>query len=252
MNVQKVTVNCEKHGDYEANQMDIYGKAITTTKCPKCAVEHLEETKRKEREANEAAQKLRIETSVNNFERCIPARFKHATLENYMADTPQKQEKLSAFQRYSAAFGNKIQETGGGLILTGNPGTGKTHLSIGLGRELASVGWHVAYVNLTNLIRRIRSTWTDETQSEDEIIRRLQDLNLLIIDEVGAQTGSDNERNIIFEIVNGRYEQVKPTIIISNYSVKEVADFISERSVDRITQGGAVLNFTWESHRGAV
>jgi len=252
MNTKTVTVNCEKHGDYEAKQMEFQDKVITTTKCPKCAVEHLEETKRKEREASEVAQKLRIQTAVSNFERCIPARFKHATLENYIADTAQKQEKLSAFQRYSAAFGNKIQETGGGLILTGNPGTGKTHLAIGLGRDLASVGWHVSYVNLTNLIRKIRSTWKDDTLSEDEMIRRLQDLNLLIIDEVGAQTGSDNERNIVFEIVNGRYEQVKPTIIISNYSVKEVADFISERSVDRITQGGAVLNFTWESYRGAA
>jgi len=252
MEMLTTTVNCKIHGDYEAKQVEFGGKLVTTSKCPKCAVEHLEESKRKQREAAEVGHRIRIDTCVKNFESCVPSRFKHATLDNFVADTQQKQEKLNYFERYSAAFGNKIQETGGGLILTGNPGTGKTHLAIGLGRELASVGWHVSYVNLTNLIRRIRATWKDDTKSEDEVIRRLQDLNLLIIDEIGAQTGSDNERNIIFEIINGRYEQVKPTIIISNYSVKEVADFISERSVDRITQGGAVLNFTWESHRGAA
>ena len=82
------------------------------------------------------------------------------------------------------------------------------------------------------------------------MIKNFQMYDLLIIDEIGVQSGTDNERNILFEIVNGRYENVRPTIIISNRDVKEVAELISERSVDRITEGGAIIPFNWESSRG--
>lgn len=252
MNLNTIKQTCEKHGEYEARQINIGGRSTILSQCPKCAAEDLKQRRIKEQEDQENSKQLRTQNCIAAFEKSIPMRFRHATLDNFITDTPQKAEKKQYIDRYANAFGNKIQETGGGLIMTGNPGTGKTHLAIGLGRDLSNLGWFVAYQNLTELIRSIRATWKDDTKSEDEIIRRLKAVDLLIIDEVGAQAGSDNERNIVFEIINGRYENVKPTIIISNYSINEVAEFISERSVDRITQGGAVLNFTWESQRGVA
>ncbi|EJF3060091.1 ATP-binding protein, partial [Escherichia coli] len=72
----------------------------------------------------------------------------------------------------------------------------------------------------------------------------------LIIDEVGVQFGSDAEKLIMFEIINTRYEYMKPTILISNQSKDELSAFIGERVIDRMNDGGGcTLAFTWDSYR---
>lgn len=74
--------------------------------------------------------------------------------------------------------------------------------------------------------------------------------DLLIIDEIGVQFGSDAEKLIMFEIINTRYERMKPTILISNQSKEELAAFIGERVIDRMNDGGGcTLAFTWDSYR---
>lgn len=76
------------------------------------------------------------------------------------------------------------------------------------------------------------------------------DKDLLIIDEVGVQFGSESEKIILFEIINERYEQMKPTILISNLSEDELSRYVGERIIDRMREGkGAVINFDWESYR---
>lgn len=252
MKAEKITTHCEQHGPYEANKIVMLGREVVKTECPQCATEKLKAHQQRDERRTKEATQIRTRNCVEAFEACIPIRFKSASFDTFVTDTDKKRQKLNAMKRYADEFGNSIQETGGGLILTGNPGTGKTHLAIGLGRDLAKLGFFCVYKNLSGIIRDVRATWSSENKSEDEVINRLKSVDLLIIDEIGAQAGSDNERNIIFEIINGRYERVKPTVIISNYSIAEVADFISERSVDRITQGGGVLNFNWESQRGAA
>ena len=72
---------------------------------------------------------------------------------------------------------------------------------------------------------------------------------LLIIDEIGVQYGTDSERNILFEVINDRYEDMLPTIMISNLPLNELAPLLGERVVDRMLEGGAVLSFNWPSYR---
>ena len=73
--------------------------------------------------------------------------------------------------------------------------------------------------------------------------------DLLILDEVGVQFGSETEKMILFEIINGRYEQLKPTIVISNLA-DALTDYLGERVVDRLREGGGrMLIFDWPSYR---
>ena len=77
--------------------------------------------------------------------------------------------------------------------------------------------------------------------------------DLLILDEVGVQFGSDAEKLILFEIINTRYQDMKPTILISNLTLVELGKYIGERVVDRMREGGgAILSFDWDSYRGAA
>ena len=64
------------------------------------------------------------------------------------------------------------------------------------------------------------------------------------------QFGSDTEKMFMFDIIDGRYENMKPTILISNLNREGVAEIIGERVIDRLRDGGGeCLSFDWESGR---
>ena len=74
---------------------------------------------------------------------------------------------------------------------------------------------------------------------------------MLILDEVGVQFGSETEENLLFDIINTRYEDRKPTILISNLDGAGVKKYLGERAFDRIREdGGKLIPFTWSSYRG--
>lgn len=86
--------------------------------------------------------------------------------------------------------------------------------------------------------------------TESEMIDRFVEIDLLVVDEVGVQAKSDNERNILFSVINGRYEEMKPTIILSNETLKEVKEIIGERAFDRLREGGGrAFSLQWDSYR---
>jgi DNA replication protein DnaC len=74
---------------------------------------------------------------------------------------------------------------------------------------------------------------------------------LLIIDEIGVQFGSPFETNLMFDILNERYEKLRPTLLLSNLTAPEIKAFLGERIYDRLREdGGQFVPFDWQSHRG--
>ncbi|MBN1086562.1 ATP-binding protein [Erwinia aphidicola] len=141
---------------------------------------------------------------------------------------------------------------GTSLILSGKPGTGKNHLVIGLAKDI--IRNHHSTVLLTSvmrIVRAVRRTWSkDSASSEEDVIAYYTSRDLLVIDEVGIQYGSDSEMITLFDIMNTRYERMLPTILISNLAPAEISDAIGERLADRMVEGdGATLIFNWSSYR---
>lgn len=97
----------------------------------------------------------------------------------------------------------------------------------------------------------MKSSWNKNAEeSEEQVMRTYIAPNLLVIDEIGVQFGSEAEKIILFEIINERYEAMKPTILISNLSQQELGAYVGERIVDRMREGGgAMIAFDWESYR---
>ncbi len=119
---------------------------------------------------------------------------------------------------------------------------------------MASTAHTAAYRTLGGILHAIRATFDGSSgQSEGSILDALIKPTLLVLDEVGVskETPSDFELTRLFAIINGRYERMLPTIVISNLGVKELPAAMGERSADRLREGGViVLPFTWDSHRG--
>lgn len=250
-NVQEYTEQCEKHGVY-VSEMIVMPDGIPNFRkgCPKCG-----EARRLQREAEEAAaaESKRIQDEMRDTERRrkagVPARFDDKTLDSFRVSHDGQRKALEACRQLVHAV--KARELAPNLILTGKPGTGKTHLSCGIVLELyKAVG--VKRIDLPDLIREIRATWSRNAETtEDEVLNRYGSIRLLILEEVGTGSGSDDERARVFQVINRRYEAMLPTVIVTNLTLRELRDEMGERVIDRLREGErAVIAFDWESMRG--
>ena len=71
-----------------------------------------------------------------------------------------------------------------------------------------------------------------------------------LIDEIGVQAATENEQQILFNVINGRNEQMRPVILISNLDAEGIKKVLGERSSDRIRECCRVVQFNWQSWRG--
>ena len=108
------------------------------------------------------------------------------------------------------------------------------------------------FTSVSKMARRIReakSFSADETESS--VILAYSMPHLLILDEVGLQSGTDAESRSMFDVINERYENRKPTLFLTNLDVAGFRTAIGERLFDRMKEdGGEVIAFTWSSRRG--
>ncbi|AVL75537.1 ATP-binding protein [Providencia rettgeri] len=180
----------------------------------------------------------------------IPPRFANETFETFKATTQPAKHNLTVCQQYVNTWEDR-KNAGEGLIFCGIPGTGKTHLAVSIAREIAKdLQESVFITTAARIIRAFRRTWSGNSEfSELDVLAKYCNPDLLIIDEIGVQYGTDSERNILFEVINDRYEYLLPTILVSNLPLNELEEMLGERAVDRLLQGGTVLTFNWSTYR---
>lgn len=251
--------HCDKHGDYEVGIVMLLDKEREMGGCQKC------EQEKKSAEAGQAESKARA-IADTEARQILPKRFSECRFDDYQASTDGQKRALAICKRYSERW-NDRKEKGGCLVLCGKPGTGKTHLAAAIVRDiilreyLASASDNscdprdtfAMYITASSMSRAVKSTYSKDSQrTEHDVIREFSNKALLVVDEVGAQRKTENELLIIQEIIDNRYQNVLPTILISNLAEDELAEYIGERALDRMYEnGGAVVAFDWESHRRA-
>ena len=232
--------HCEAHGDYSAVILRVSG----LSGCPICAsgkrdMEELERKRSQFRVAQHDSAK-------------IPKRFAEKTFGDFVVSSPAQQVALDACTEYVDNF-SKHKREGRCMLLLGKVGTGKTHLATTAASCLINEHMVKAiYRTVGSVIGDIKATFSDKSgSSEAHIMRVLVGADLLVLDEVGATKQSEFELATLFSIINGRYEQGRPMIIVSNLSPAELNDALGVRCVDRIRENGCIgVAFTWESQRG--
>lgn len=238
---------CATHGEYKSRWF--FG--TIWSKCPQCSAEAVA----KEREAAEA--KARAERLAAWQRRigdaCIPERFRDRRIETFVARTDAQRRAQAFADGFADGFAQALR-VGRCALFVGKPGTGKTHLAVGIGmRIMERQGRSVLFTTVMRAIRRVKDTWgRGSAESESDAIAALVFPDLLILDEVGVQFGSDTEKLILFDVLNERYEKRKPTLLLSNFSPDEVRVYLGDRIFDRMREdGGEFIVFNWASHRGS-
>lgn len=224
--------HCSEHGEYESTGHFFNGKTMWSH-CPECC---------KKLDDIEIKKEIAIPW--------ITKRRENMRLETYQTETDQQKAIMNRIKKYVANF-KRVLELGTCLCLAGSPGTGKTHLATAIGYAVMKSGYKVEYTRMYDLMRKIKNTYSREsTITEDSIISNLMVFDLLIIDEVGLKTLTETEVTLMHQIIDTRYEAVKPTIIVSNLNEKELELNLGERAMDRIYENhGTVFEFKWESYR---
>ena len=236
----EIVVHCEKHGDFSRG--DIIQHGLHRDECPMCRQE-AQNAWLRDQKIKEAARFFQEKSGV-------PARFQAAGFDNYRPESTKAERILTTLRDYVSGF-EQHRRLGLSLILCGKTGTGKTHLACAVLRELALLhGVHGKYSTAYRAVQEIRSSYKSDRVTELQALEEFIRPDILVLDEIGMQLGTDSENLLLFSLLNGRYEELKPTLVISNLTLKEVKDYLNDRVYDRLRENcGGVLAFDWESWR---
>ena len=131
------------------------------------------------------------------------------------------------------------------LVIIGNAGTGKTHLACGIIREAG--GKYRTAPEIVEEMRRAKSFSANET--EGDIIDYYGRLKLLVIDEIGRGISATDEKYMIYQLVNARYNTRKPTVLISNLGKSDFLQYIGVAAADRLVESAEILEMNGGSYR---
>jgi DNA replication protein DnaC len=148
---------------------------------------------------------------------------------------------------------------GKSVFMSGGPGSGKTHRAVVLQKEWMwkqvtdRRKWdHMksCFVSVSELLMKLRMSFNDKTApQEGELIQRLCNTPFLILDDLGTQQGTDYAFQVLYVIINERYNWERTTVITSNFGLKELHTDFSAAIASRLYEMCNVVELSGEDHR---
>lgn len=189
----------------------------------------------------------------------IKKRFRNRTFDNFLTDTPERLRCYKIAKRYAETFPERYNK-GDGLYIEGTNGTGKTHLAAAIALQLISEGIPVICKTSTDMLADIKKAYDSKEIAESKVLDVYKATDLLIIDDLGKEQCSDWSMTTLYAILNDRYEDMKPTIVTTNYSADDLVKALTPRGYDdskivaiisRLKETSTVLTMAWADYRTA-
>lgn len=147
----------------------------------------------------------------------IPKRYEHCELSNFEFEGPHL--GLAPARMAACKFVEEYPLDNTGLLLIGSIGVGKTHLAVGIIKELiASKGISCLFYDYRELLKQIQNSYNDSVKvTELEVLRPVFETEVLVLDELGAVKPTEWVWDTVSLILNTRYNDNRTTIITTNY-----------------------------------
>ncbi|WP_071394137.1 ATP-binding protein [Bacillus tuaregi] len=158
---------------------------------------------------------------------------RQATLENYV---PHHDSQFSAMQKAIEFIEKLSQNKQARLIYYGEPGLGKSHIAVGIGKIVeARFRKTCMFLELPALKQMIKSSWSKEsTYSERDLMRSIAEADLVILDDVGAEGITPWTKEFMFAILNSRLS--KSLIVTTNMSLPDLYMEYGAKIIDRFLE----------------
>jgi DNA replication protein DnaC len=166
----------------------------------------------------------------------IPARFRGVSFDRPPV-TDVDSTAVTAVREFVTDLRPNLEQ-GRGLWLMGSVGTGKTTLAMLVSKAALEAGRSVAIYSLPRLLARIRRTYDAQAgeQSYLEFFERLTSVDLLHIDDLGAEKRTDWVLEQLYAIVDERYESQRSIVATTNLDERDLKEQIGERTVSRLVE----------------
>lgn len=148
----------------------------------------------------------------------IPKRYEHCSLDTFREKSTVLKNAKRRVQEFVDLWPNNPD--GKGLLLMGGCGVGKTHLAVAALVEIVNAGkpGRVMFSNFQDLIQEIQASFdSDGVPSKSELLRPLLEVDLLVLDELGSQKPTPFVQDVLYYVINSRYNGELTTIFTTNY-----------------------------------
>jgi DNA replication protein DnaC len=221
---------CETDGDYRTDNgllmcgvcnepkeskhdVPLLGERVLPTMC-RC-----ERDKQVALEAEQKRQKQQDKVKEMFRYSIVNDRFRESTF-NKFVETVDNKRNLKIAKRYVELF-EEMYSRNKGLLFYGDPSTGKTFLASCIANALMEKGVPLIVTSILKLTSAF-SPFSQSTEEQEEVIRKMSYAKLLILDDLGTERATDYKAEQVFDVIDSRYNSKKPMIITTNFSLSQM------------------------------
>lgn len=197
--------------------------------------------KQREKELAEQAEKEAAYQMQKNVESSgVPRRYWHVDFDTYISRNEKDSKNLEIIKKFTSLDNNdKV------LILLGAKGLGKTHLGSAIIRNCGG-----KFISIEELIFKYESAQDFHAKTNrEELMDLYSSTKMLVIDEIGRSMQQEKENALLNYILHRRYENMLPTVLISNLSKAALLKKLGEAVLDRLKETCISVEFDGESYR---